>query len=532
MNFLRLQDPLISVLFEDDDILAIDKPYGLNAHTNDSKIEHSDFVQDGLIEIYEKHLGTKLHIIHRLDQTTTGVMIFGKSAESAKKYAEFFFDRMVKKTYWFITQSKSAKSEFLIDKQIIHKGRELEAKTQLSILKKSSPFELWKAQPFTGRNHQIRIHAKTAGISILGDAKYDGHAFPFLCLHNHRIEFPNGIVITSKPPIYYENLLLLNDLTLTKAIFETDRRRRLFFSSMDSDQCIRLVHNRNNSNDPGFTVDQLGKNLLLTWHKPNWGPAELKKFQTFSNLMNRPIVIRVISDKNKISSQLSIFPEKPIDNTEPIMTPWIAKENQTQYELRPDSSASMGLFLDQRLQRNWLRTSAKNKKVLSLFSFNGTFALAAALGKADQVTCVDTSKGALNWGKKNIELNGLNPAGLISLCRDSLTFLDQCKSKGTKYDLIICDAPSFLKREKGVFKIKSDLEGLLENCLSCLNSKGELLFSTHFDEFFIGDIQKIILKVQKKMKLSDLTIDCILPALDFELADEKANLKSFILRLN
>ena len=95
MKFLRLSDPLLSVLFENEDIIAIDKPYGFNAHTNDSKVEHSEFIQDGLIEIYEKQLQKKMHIIHRLDQTTTGVMIFGKSAESAKKYAEYFFNREV-----------------------------------------------------------------------------------------------------------------------------------------------------------------------------------------------------------------------------------------------------------------------------------------------------------------------------------------------------------------------------------------------------------------------------------------------------
>jgi len=91
MKFLRLPDPLLSVLFEDSDIIAIDKPYGFNAHTNDSKVEHSDYIQDGLIEIYEKQLNCKLHIIHRLDQTTTGVMIFGKSVESAKKICRLFF---------------------------------------------------------------------------------------------------------------------------------------------------------------------------------------------------------------------------------------------------------------------------------------------------------------------------------------------------------------------------------------------------------------------------------------------------------
>jgi len=527
MNFLRLQDPLLSVLFEDDDILAIDKPYGFNAHTNDSKIEHSEFIQDGLIEIYEKHLGKNLHIIHRLDQTTTGVMIFGKSVESAKKYAEFFFNRQVKKTYWFLTQHKSSKSEFLIDQQIIHKGRDLEAKTQLSLIKKWGPSELWKAQPFTGRNHQIRVHSQAAGIPILGDAKYGGSVFPFLCLHNHQIEFPNGIVITSKPPAYFENLELLSDLVLTKALFEVDRRQRLFPLKSDSDQCVRLVHNRNNSNDPGFTMDRFGKILLLNWYKDQWGPNETQKFQFFCKTMNQPLIVRWMSGKGKISEQISILPGEHVE----LVSPWMVKENQTQYEIRPDSIASMGLFLDQRLQRNWVRTSAKNKKVLSLFSFTGAFALAAALGEAEQVTCVETSKGALNWGKTNFELNGLDPNALISLCRDSLTYLEQCKSKGTKYDLIICDAPSFMKREKGVFKIKTDLEGLLENCLSCLNSKGELLFSTHFDDFFIGDLQKTILKVQKKLGISDLIIDCILPGLDFELPDEKTNLKSFLIRV-
>ena len=164
MKFLRLQDHLLSVLFEDEDIVAINKPYGFNAHTNDSKIEHSEFIQDGLIEIYEKNRGKKLHIIHRLDQTTTGVMIFGKSVESAKKYAEFFFHRQVKKTYWFLTKSKSSQASFRIDEQIVHKGRELDAETQLTLLKKSPTYELWQANPFQGRNHQIRIHAKAANL--------------------------------------------------------------------------------------------------------------------------------------------------------------------------------------------------------------------------------------------------------------------------------------------------------------------------------------------------------------------------------
>ena len=96
MNFLRLPDFLLSTLYEDNEIVAVDKPYGINSHTNDSKIGNSNFIQDGLIEIFEKQRGERLYIIHRLDQTTSGVIIFARSPEAAKKYAAYFFDRQVK----------------------------------------------------------------------------------------------------------------------------------------------------------------------------------------------------------------------------------------------------------------------------------------------------------------------------------------------------------------------------------------------------------------------------------------------------
>jgi 23S rRNA (cytosine1962-C5)-methyltransferase len=530
MKFLRLRDHLLSVLFEDEDIVAIDKPYGFNAHTNDSKIEHSEFIQDGLIEIYEKNFGKKLHIVHRLDQTTTGVMIFGRSVESAKKYAEFFFHRQVKKTYWFLTKSKSSQASFRIDEQIVHKGRELDAETQLTLLKKSPNYELWQANPFQGRNHQIRIHAKAAGIPILGDEKYTGAIFPFLCLHNHKIEFPNGIKITSEAPAFYEDMGLLGDATLTRALFEADRRLRLF-SAADVNQCFRLVHTQNNSPDLGFTLDQFGKVLVLNWFKEHWGDTEVRKFTYFSKSIGKPILVRMMADKGKPAADKSQIVIYPTDSSEQLATPWIGKEDQVQYELRADAGSSVGIYLNQRLQRSWVRRHSSGKSVLNLFSYTCGFGLAAALGQAEQVTSVDMGKGALNWGRKNFELNFVDIEKHKFFCRDSFTFLEQCQAKDIKYDLIICDTPSFMKREKKLFKIKADLEGWLKTCLSCLNPQGELILSTNFDGFFVRDIEMLILKAQKSLQIPNLEISCILSSLDFELPDEKTSLKSFLIRL-
>lgn len=502
MNFLRLPDILLSTLFEDDDIIAIDKPYGFNAHTNDSKIEHSDFIQDGLIEMYEKQRGTKLHIIHRLDQTTTGVMIFGKSVESAKKYAEYFFNRQVKKTYLFITKNKSEKKSYTINQQIIHKARELDAETDLQFIKKSANYELWQANPHTGRNHQIRIHSQAAGISILGDGKYDGHAFPFLCLHNQRIEFPNGIVILSKPPAYFEDLKLLEDPFLVQAFFEADRRERLF-SKANKSQCFRLGQKSGT-----FTLEQFGETVMLTWPKDRWTDADAEKFLAFAKAKGKRLVVQKLPGE---------------------ITSWMADEGIVHSEIHSELA---GLLLNQRLHRNWVLNHSENKSVLNLFSSTCTYGVVAALGKASQVTSVEANKNALNWGRKNFELNQLNPESFKFLCRDSVTFLEQSLNKKITYDLIICEAPAFFRREKGIFKIENGLEALLENCLQCLSTHGELLFTTSYDGLYIDDIRRAIVAVQKKLNLKGLEINCILPALDFELPHEKPQLKSFLIRKN
>ena len=99
------------------------------------------------------------------------------------------------------------------------------------------------------------------------------------------------------------------------------------------------------------------------------------------------------------------------------------------------------------------------------------------------------------------------------------------------YDLIICDAPTFFRREKGVFKLENDLETLLQNILECLNQNGVFLFSTAHGAIYIDDIRKTIFKVQKELDLK-LEINCIQPALDFELPYEKPHLKSFLIRKN
>ena len=184
------------------------------------------------------------------------------------------------------------------------------------------------------------------------------------------------------------------------------------------------------------------------------------------------------------------------------------------------------------LRRGWGRgVVALRRRPVAAAGVLARAGRAAAIGQAEQVTSVDMGKGALNWGRKNFELNAIDTEKHKFFCRDSFAFLEQCQAKNIKYDLIICDTPSFMKREKKLFKIKADLEGWIKTCLSCLNPQGELLISTNFDGFFIRDIEMLILKAQKSLQISQLEISSVLSSLDFELPDEKTSLKSFLIRL-
>lgn len=513
MKFRYLHDPLLGLLYEDDDIIAVDKPYGVDSHTNESKAGNEGFIVPGLIEIFEANLGRKLHIIHRLDRTTTGMIVFGKSLDSAKKYQQFFRNRESKKTYQFITSARSAHSTYDTAQPILHKGSELDARTSFKRVNVDKNFDLWEAHPHTGRNHQIRIHGAQVGLPLLGDDKYGGAPFPFLCLHNRRLEFPNGVIIESRPPAYFEDLKLLENQNIARLIHEVDRRQRLFPSAFHGESSqksgIRLLHIGGREGDKAI-LDLFEHGLLLTWGEETWSPADEHAFQTTALYLNKPIKVRLTHRRFRDESG------KPIE-----------KHLGPKPNLVTDTAT--GVFADQRLQLNWVAENAKGKKALVLFSSTGAFAAAAASGSAYEITGIETSKSALNHARESFQLSGLPLENTKLLNRESLAYLDQCKSKGLKFDLIICDAPSFARGEKRNFKIENDLQELLTKVIDALGPAGTLLFSSASPALFVNDIRLAILKAQSTLGLKELTIESIQSPLDCKLPGETPSVKSFLI---
>lgn len=175
-----------NVVYRDDDILVIDKPSGLLTIP-----DGYDPDQPHLRGLLEPTYG-KLWIVHRLDKETSGLVILARNQEAHRHLNEQFSKHLVEKVYWAIiigvppwdtlAVEKSLRSNVGRRKRtIVDELRGKPAKTWFTLIKRYQAHALVKAQPQTGRTHQIRAHLYSIGYPILADPLYGaGDQSPFI----------------------------------------------------------------------------------------------------------------------------------------------------------------------------------------------------------------------------------------------------------------------------------------------------------------------------------------------------------------
>ena len=186
-------------IFEDENLLAIDKPSGL-ATQGGSGI---DISVDDFVSL------KKWQLVHRLDKDTSGVLLIAKNNETAEFLTDAFRNKTVKKTYLALVNGLVGKEKGTINiplrKKLLGKNEKVspdfvegkEAITDFKILQKLSDYTLLELKPLTGRTHQLRVHCKEIGHPILNDVKYGGKNVirkdlcKRLCLHASKVEIEN-----------------------------------------------------------------------------------------------------------------------------------------------------------------------------------------------------------------------------------------------------------------------------------------------------------------------------------------------------
>jgi 23S rRNA (cytosine1962-C5)-methyltransferase len=131
-----------------------------------------------------------------------------------------------------------------------------------------------------------------------------------------------------------------------------------------------------------------------------------------------------------------------------------------------------GAFLDQRENRARVRTLAKGRRVLNLFSYAGGFSLYAAAGGATHVTSVDVATAAHATAQASFRASGLEPGPHAFVTADVFAFLDGARRRGETWDLIISDPPSFAPSEKAVTRALQAYRNLHRACAGVLSPGG------------------------------------------------------------
>ncbi len=208
------------VLYEDEMVIALNKPHGLAVQGGTKTTRHVDRLLSAWGEGMERP-----RLVHRLDRDTSGVLLLGKGPEAAKRLAGAFARRQAKKTYWAIVIGNPKPSAGQIDMALKKTGindfemmrpadpkdpRAEPAETAYATISRAAHRASWMAlRPFTGRTHQLRAHMAGIGHPILGDPKYGDEKSRELSgilklqLHARRIELdhPRGGKLIVEAPL-------------------------------------------------------------------------------------------------------------------------------------------------------------------------------------------------------------------------------------------------------------------------------------------------------------------------------------------
>lgn len=230
---LEAEDIPIDVVYEDDDIIVVNKPKGLVVHPANGNPDGT--LVNAIMAICKDSLsgiGGELRpgIVHRLDKDTSGLLIVAKNDKAHIEMSEQIKDRKVSKTYIALVRGTISENEATINMPIARSTKDRkkmavskngkEAITHFKVLNRyttsKASYTLLEVKIDTGRTHQIRVHMAEIGHPVIGDMVYSNGKNEFgiegQCLHAQKLEFVHPITgnqmkLEAKIPEYFENVI-------------------------------------------------------------------------------------------------------------------------------------------------------------------------------------------------------------------------------------------------------------------------------------------------------------------------------------
>jgi 23S rRNA (cytosine1962-C5)-methyltransferase len=442
----------VRILFEDDHLLAVDKPSGLNTHRPDR------FAIDGLHEwlSQRKPAWASLSVLHRLDKETSGVVIHGKSRAANQSLSHQFEKHQVVKEYWLLSTSPLRGGEQRI--------RDDDGETRFESADKVGPWHRIVAWPVTGKTHQVRRHAAKLGIPVAGDSAYGGVPAPRLMLHARSISIRHPV---SGELLRVESPLPSSFGSTDPLTVAVEFRSSLFFD--EPTNAYRLL-NGQADDVHGVVVDKFGDHLLVQWQAaPVAGVIDRLRALCPVNAIWEQTTARTGREPPALAWPASIDPAH-VD----------VMENGLSFRVRPGEGLTPGIFFDQRdNRRQILGMELSGMTALNCFAHTCAFSVAAARAGAT-VTSLDLSRRYLDWGRENFTLNDMNPDQHDFVYGDVFDWLKRFGKRQRTWDIVLLDPPTFSTSKKGrTFRAARDYGELVARALPLVAPGGWLFCSTN-----------------------------------------------------
>ena len=209
---ITIEDIELPILYQDDNVLVIDKPAGIISHARGRYFDEPSVAS--FVRQVTKQSGERAGIIHRLDRATSGIMICAKNPDTLGYIQKQFSARQVQKTYLAIIQGTMPTVEGVIDMPIDRNPAKPQqfhvndsgknAVTRYKVIESNELYSLVELYPETGRTHQLRVHLHELHHPIVGDILYGGKPAARLMLHaaklNINIAHDTPMIFTSPTP--------------------------------------------------------------------------------------------------------------------------------------------------------------------------------------------------------------------------------------------------------------------------------------------------------------------------------------------
>ncbi len=517
-----LIEKLVPVLYEDDGLLAVAKPSGMDAATPEGRT--SQGLSEMLAELRGR--GESLHPANRLNRYESGVLLLGKNAAIAQTIRTALRDDEVTQEYTAVVLGRMSRPTLVINaehgtsrgRKGVPKGKPKrptpppkerapsgKRPTTVTAIQRGSARTVIQCQTSVANTHSLRAQLRAVRLRLLGDNLHDKsprkHETSSTCLHLSKIVFKNPgtgtrTTVRCRPPASFNGL--------AKGARDVERPllaaliRRLPILTAGNTDAYRLITG-GKEDLKGLVAEryrdivtfQVGDNAALT----DDALTTAAKWYMATLGVKAVYVKRFVKNRTGVSeeTQRELHSSHPLVGT-PVPPEIQIREYGIPFLIKPYEGFSVGLFLDQRENRRRIRALARGKDVLNLFAYTSGFSVAAAAGGATSTVSVDLAPKALEWGRANFALSHLDSSDHQFIKSDAFDYLKRAARQEKRFDIIILDPPSFAHARKGsrTFSISRDLPTLIAAATPLLRPDGMIMVSTNYRQLPIKGLRGLV----------------------------------------